>query len=156
MLKPKLTAELVPKTAWYSNVRSNVTRAEWDVIRKEVYAQAGYVCEVCGGKGKKHPVECHEVWEYDDTTHIQKLVKMTALCSACHSVKHLGRARIVGIYHMAITHLMKINGWSRTQANEYATKVFDEYNERSKHKWKLDIRALNKYNMVKTGEDETW
>ncbi len=26
----KLTIELVPKTAWYSNVRSNVTASKWD------------------------------------------------------------------------------------------------------------------------------
>ena len=28
----KLTIELVPQTAWYSNVRSNVSKAEWDVF----------------------------------------------------------------------------------------------------------------------------
>lgn len=42
----KLTIELVPSTAWYSNVRSNVTQAEWDVLRKECYKKAGYVCEI--------------------------------------------------------------------------------------------------------------
>ena len=28
----KLTIELVPSTAWYSNVRSNVSKEEWDKI----------------------------------------------------------------------------------------------------------------------------
>ena len=58
----KLTIELVPQTAWYSNVRSNVTKSEWDVLRKACYKAAGYKCEVCSGKGPKHPVECHEMW----------------------------------------------------------------------------------------------
>lgn len=153
---PKLTAELVPKTAWYSNVRSNVTCAEWDVIRKQVYADAGHVCEICGGVGKNHPVECHEVWEYDDTTHTQQLIKMTALCPACHSVKHLGRAQIVGIFYMAIAHMMKVNCWTKKEALDYSEKVFAEYQKRSQHKWKLDIRALSNYNMKKTGSEETW
>lgn len=153
---PKLTSELVPKTAWYSNVRSNVTRAEWDVIRKQVYADAGHVCAICGEVGKKHPVECHEVWEYDDVAHTQKLITMTALCPACHCVKHLGRAQAVGIFNIAIEHMMKVNGWTRKEAMEYSKKVFAEYEIRSQHKWKLDIRALSNYNMKKTGSNETW
>ena len=36
----KLTIELVPRTAWFSNVRSMVSREDWDVLRKECYAQA--------------------------------------------------------------------------------------------------------------------
>jgi len=145
----KLTAELVPKTTWYSNVRSNVPRSEWDRIRYKVYADAGYVCEICGGIGKKHPVECHEVWEYDDKTHVQKLVKMIALCPACHSVKHLGRAKAVGIFPQAVAQLMKVNGWDHVKANNYAKAVFDEWKERSKHKWKLDLKGLNKYAVKK-------
>ncbi len=148
----KLTSELVPKTAWYSNVRSNVPRSEWDVIRKKVYAAAGHVCEICGDVGKKHPVECHEVWEYDDVTHIQKLARMVALCPACHSVKHLGRARIVGIYHIALQQLMKVNGWTYQDAEEYAAGVFIEYKERSKHNWKLNLDALKNYSLIKIGE----
>jgi len=141
----KLTSELVPKTAWYSNVRSNVPRSEWDIIRQRVYAAAGHICEVCGGVGKNHPVECHEVWDYNDKTNIQKLVRMIALCPACHSVKHLGRARAVGIYHLAMEQLMKVNGWNREEAIEYATGVFVEWKERSKHQWKINLDILKSY-----------
>jgi len=150
----KLTAELVPKTAWYSNVRSNVPKAEWDRLRHIVYEQAGHVCEICGGVGKKHPVECHEVWEYDDETHIQKLVKMIALCPACHSVKHLGRAQAVGIYREAMAQLMKVNDWDYTTAQSYARKVFAQWSSRSKHEWKLDLSGLNEYAIQKTGDEK--
>ena len=68
----KLTIELVPKTAWFSNLRSILARAAWDKLRKESYKNAAHKCEICGGYGKKHPVECHEIWEYDDKNHIQK------------------------------------------------------------------------------------
>jgi len=150
----KLSVELVPKTAWYSNVRSNVSKSEWDKIRKKVYAEAGHVCEICGGVGKRHPVECHEVWEYDDKKHIQKLASMIALCPACHSAKHLGRAKAVGIYHLALQQLMKVNGWTHKEATDYAKKAFEEWRERSNHPWKLDLRGLNRYTMKKTGDKD--
>ena len=60
--KIKLTIELVPKTAWYKNVRSEVSKDRWDELRKECYRNANYKCEVCGGTGPKWPVECHEIW----------------------------------------------------------------------------------------------
>ena len=62
---PKLSVELVPSTSWYSNVRSNVTRRVWDKIRKDVYRNADYQCEVCH-KVRKRRIECHEIWESDE------------------------------------------------------------------------------------------
>jgi len=82
--KPKLFVELIPKTCHYSNVRTTVTIAEWDKIRNLSYAAANHKCEVCGDTGKKqgykHDVECHEIWDYDDVNHIQKLVGLISLC----------------------------------------------------------------------------
>ena len=70
----KLKSEIVPTSCWYSNVRSNVSKKEWDFLRKKSYESAGHVCEICGDTGKNqgfnHNVECHEIWEYDDNTHI--------------------------------------------------------------------------------------
>ena len=61
----KLTIELVPKTSWFTNLRSLVSKEQWDKIRNKVYWKAGYKCEICGSKGPKWPVECHEIWHYD-------------------------------------------------------------------------------------------
>lgn len=68
-----LTIELVPNTCWYSNVRSNVAKKDWDTLRYHTYKQASHRCEICGGVGQQHPVECHEIWDYDDQQHIQTL-----------------------------------------------------------------------------------
>ena len=57
-----LTVELVPETAWFKNLRFEVSPLHWDEIRTKCYVAAGWKCEVCGGKGPKWPVECHEVW----------------------------------------------------------------------------------------------
>lgn len=75
----KLTIELVPATSWGNNLRSRLPKKSWNAIRKRVYKEADFKCEICGGVGKRHPVECHEVWEYDDVNHIQSLVGFVAL-----------------------------------------------------------------------------
>jgi hypothetical protein len=60
----KLSIELVPQTCWFSNVRDHVDQKTWDILRKDTYKKANYKCEICGGVGSKHPVECHEIWDY--------------------------------------------------------------------------------------------
>jgi predicted restriction endonuclease len=43
-------------------------RKEWDKLRKEVYAEYGHRCGICGAQGR---LNCHERWSYDDETHVQ-------------------------------------------------------------------------------------
>lgn len=146
----KLTIELVPSSSWYSNVRTNVSQSEWDVIRKKSYRSANYKCEICGdsgiNQGYRHPVECHEVWEYDDKRKIQKLKSLISLCPNCHKVKHAGLSCIVnGEKDIVINQLVKVNGMSLKQAKQYLKFSFDVYYKRSKYDWKLDISYLNSF-----------
>jgi len=62
----RLSLKLVPATAWFANLRNICEQQTWDVIRKRTYKAYDYRCGICGGIGDKHPVECHEVWAYDD------------------------------------------------------------------------------------------
>ena len=138
----KLTIELVPSTSHFKNVRSEVSGKEWDVLRRESYKKAGYVCEICGGVGDNHPVECHEIWDYDDTNHTQTLTGLISLCPACHEVKHIGLAGINGRHHEATEHLANVNDIHLSEAMRYVEDAFMQYRIRSQHKWKLDISWL--------------
>ncbi len=69
-------------------------KEQWDVIRKEVYKRAGNLCEVCGGKGWKHPVEAHELWAFNLEIKEQYLIRFVALCPMCHRLQHMGLAGI--------------------------------------------------------------
>ena len=138
----RLTIELVPKTTWYSNVRSNVSSAEWDRLRRPVHQRARARCEICGGLGPKHPVECHEVWLYDDAAGIQRLTGLIALCPSCHGVKHLGRSHLKGRGDDAIEQLMRVNGWSAAHADAYVDLVLDIWKLRSLVCWRLDLAWL--------------
>lgn len=142
-----LTVELVPQSCWFSNVRDHVSKNIWDKLRKETYKQSNYRCEICGGRGKQHPVECHEIWHYDDKKYIQTLKGLTALCPDCHRVKHIGLAQLQGYGEQSIAHLSKVNGWSRSQTSTYLEKVWDIWQERSCHDWSLDFSWLESHDI---------
>lgn len=142
---PKLTIELVPASSWFDNVRSAVTKVQWDIIRKRVYSAAYDTCQICGGIGPKHPVECHEIWSYDEKKFIQKLEGMIALCPDCHMVKHIGLAGIRNRGEQALKHLMKVNQMTRKKAEKYIEHAFQVWGYRSTLQWTVDISHLKEY-----------
>jgi 5-methylcytosine-specific restriction endonuclease McrA len=89
----KLTIELVPQTSWFKSMREIVSRSVWDKIRNQAYASSNQACVICGYTEGR--LNCHEIWEYDDQKHIQKLIGFIALCDMCHHVKHIGKARVL-------------------------------------------------------------
>lgn len=150
---PKLTVELIPSTCFNSNVRTTVKPKEWDKIRRISYEKANDKCEICNDIGKnqgyKHNVECHEIWEYDDQNHVQKLIGLISLCPICHQVKHIGRAIAIGKQIICFQQLSKINKWTQEQVTEHVKSSFELQKARSKHEWLLDLSILNKepYNL---------
>lgn len=137
-----LTIELVPSTSWYSNVRSQVSSQEWDRLRRPVYRRANWRCEICGGRGQRHAVECHEVWYYDDAAQIQRLEGLIALCPACHEVKHIGRTSLMRGDEAAIMHLAVVNEWTVDRADAYVDLALDIWKLRSELSWRLDLSWL--------------
>ena len=144
----KLTIELIPSSSWFTNVRSAVSKQDWDKLKTKIYQQANYKCEICGKKGKKHPVECHEIFEFDDKKLIQKLTKLVALCPDCHMVKHIGLAEVHGKLELAIKHFIKVNKISRLEADKYIKDCFLLWNKRSSKIWKLDLSYLSLYGVL--------
>jgi 5-methylcytosine-specific restriction endonuclease McrA len=137
----KLTIELVPSTSFFSNVRAVVSQNQWDAIRKTCYKKANYKCEICGNIGQQHPVECHEIWKYT-SDHKQVLKGFIALCPSCHMVKHIGFAKVRGLYDEAINHLAKVNNISNKEARNYTNECFLIWENRSQYQWKLDISLI--------------
>ena len=142
-----LKVELVPATSWGNNLRSgaNLSKAQWDKLRKQCYRDANYKCEVCNGKGDKWPVECHEIWHYDDVNKVQTLKGLIALCPTCHKAKHLGRTLSVEsqeVQDKVLRQLMEINDLDVDELEDYIVEVFQKHAERSQHKWSLDLSWL--------------
>lgn len=145
----KLTIELVPQNAWYVNLRSLLTKDQWDQIRKEQYKQAKYVCEICGDSGKNHgypyPVECHEKWQYDDTNHVQTLIGLIALCPFCHKTKHSGLAQKNNEMNIVVRQLVKVNSMTYREAEIYIHSCFMKWEERSEFSWMTNIEWIKNY-----------
>lgn len=150
----KLEIELIPKTTHFTNVRSMVPAEQWDVLRKNCYTQAGHRCEICGGKGEKWPVECHEVWDYNFKTKTQKLIRLIALCPSCHEVKHMGLAQVRGRREIAKYHLMRVNQISNDDAEQAIEHAFEDWHEKNQINWKLDISHIEKCSPVKTDKEK--
>ena len=145
---PRLSIELVPSTCWYSNVRSNVTPARWKALKSTTARAARHRCEICGGCGDRWPVECHEIWHYDDVRHIQRLEGLIALCPNCHRAKHIGKAEIDGFFEEVLDHICIVNDWTFDKASDYIDECFEQWARRSKSKWTLDISWLERYDAL--------
>jgi hypothetical protein len=137
----RLTIELVPESCRYSNLRKAVSRENWDIIRRRVYAEAGLRCAVCGRSSK---LNCHEIWDYDDTRRVQTLMGFTALCDMCHYVKHLGFAQVLAAkgqlnYDNVIAHFCRVNKCVLADFREHETAVFWKWLFRSVKPWTTDL-----------------
>lgn len=147
---PHITCEMIPQSSWFANLRSMLPEEEWNNLRRAVYKQAGNCCRVCGQKGDKWPVECNEQWEYindeqDPAKGIQKLLRLTALCPKCHSIKHMGLAHVQGREEEAINQLAYVNSWDEEQCHSHIEKAFELWERRSEMTWDFDLSVLPKY-----------
>lgn len=141
-----LRVELVPKTSWYADLRELLDEATWERISLEVAERAGDRCEICGGRGPRHrPVECHELWSYDDRLRVQALVRLVALCPACHTVEHMGFANLHGGGTQARAHLARVNGWSLARTDAHIAEAFRLWARRNQGPWILDLEELRPY-----------
>lgn len=139
----KLNFELVPDSCWYSNLRSNLSKEAWDIIRKKAYARANGRCMICGAPTTR--LEAHEQWEYDDKKGVQSLKNVIAVCRPCHEVIHIGRTQLMGREREAAAHFMKVNGCSYADYIKALGEANAKHRERSRREWQLDVSELPKY-----------
>lgn len=140
--KPKLYVDLIPESSFCKNLRAGLTSADWDLVRRDAYKRSNYCCEVCGGKGSKHPVEAHERWSYDQLTGIQKLETVSSLCPACHEATHMGLAKIRGRGDIAFDHLRTVNHWSIPETTAHIAEAFSIWRNRKAVNWEVDVTWL--------------
>jgi len=149
--EPRLSCELVPQTAWWSNVRSNVSRASWEKCKAYSKTKTNGVCIICGQTGMqqgwRYPVEAHEVWQYDDDNLVQTLVDIVPLCPRCHQCKHIGRSRENmdrQQWAQLIDHFRAVNNWDDWRVERYLKLMFQIWELRSGMEWRLDVSFLER------------
>ena len=140
----KLNFELVPDSCWYSNLRSILSKKQWDFIRADAKQRADGRCMICGKKTDR--LDAHERWNYDIKNGVQKLEDVLAVCKDCHSVIHIGYTQLKGNEERAEKHFIKVNGCSYADYR----KALGEANELHKlrngvSEWKLDLTYLKRF-----------
>jgi hypothetical protein len=150
----KLTIELVPFTAWNQSLYNLLPRNEWYSIKNKVFAQEGHRCYICGNSAGT--LSLHEFWNYDENTHVQKLIEFHHLCNLCHKIKHIGfwchtwdgqvKLRQEGYSRDdLIKHFCKVNGCSTKEFEQHEKEAFRMWNERSQHDWTQDFGEYGKF-----------
>jgi len=146
--EPRLTAELIPKKAWGTNLWSVLRESDWKRLRTPACEAANFRCVICGGVGTKGRIECHERWQVLEDACTQVLIGLVALCPECHQVKHIGRAIIHGRGEDAKYHLRRINEWTADQAARYLDLVFSLAQLRDlEENWYVDLSWLRQFNI---------
>jgi len=144
----RLEIELVPRTVWFSSLYHMLPLEIWASIREKHIQTTGARCEICGSS--QRPLQLHEMWQYDDEKHIQKLLGFELLCRKCHSIQHIGlamiRAGAGGVnYDMLAEHFCRVNRCSRQDFDRHVDKAFKVWRERSKHKWSQNLGEYERY-----------
>ena len=149
--KFKLSIELVPSTIWYANIYNYYKQSnqmdKWHELKQYLFDTEGKRCWICR---EERSLEAHELWEYDDYKHIQKLTAVHHLCDLCHKIKHIGlwlhstdggnmlqqqkikKAEI-------INHFCRVNNCTISDFQTYEDFVFAQWERRSKFQWKQDL-----------------
>ena len=140
----KLNFELVPDSCWYSNLRSILKPAQWDVVRRDAYARANGRCMICGRPASR--LEAHERWSYDEEKEVQKLEDVIAVCHQCHSVIHIGRAQLMGEEDKAIKHFMRVNKCTYADYIRALGEANATHQRRNRvGEWKIDLSYLERF-----------
>ena len=140
----KLKFELVPSSCWFSNLRSILSKKDWDLIRLDAKDRAGGRCMIC--KRKSDRLEGHERWAYDEENKVQKLVEVISVCPDCHRAIHIGLSQLKGYGEKAEDHYIKVNGISYSEMRKDLGQANADNERRNKiSDWKLDLTYLKKY-----------
>jgi hypothetical protein len=143
----KLKIELIPRTAWYKNLRSELKKSDWDKIRKSVYAKQNMHCHICGDQCMS--LDAHEIWDFDEENHIQRLVDIIGICKPCHNTIHYGRAQIIGQERAAREQFIKVNDCDYDDLQDEIRRAKEDFDRRSEIKdWKLDVSFIEEQGYV--------
>jgi hypothetical protein len=140
-----LFVDLVPKSCWFTNVRSCVSDQDWERLRRMITARAGQRCEAChrpADQAAGRWLEAHERWAYDGSTRTQSLRRLICLCTDCHQATHYGLATVKGRDAGAMKHLCAVTGLSRPDMEQLIEVAFETWHQRSLTTWDLDLSML--------------
>lgn len=150
---PKL--ELIPISARKQNIRTLTNKSAWRRLQSITFTRANFQCQVCGARPEKGRLHCHESWQYDDETWVQKIGSLVALCDECHEVVHIDLAADLGHGSRAYERLRLISKLPAPLIDEDLWERFLLQKRRSEHDWKIDISPIADIGILPSAEART-
>jgi hypothetical protein len=150
----KLAISMVPPALWGRNLRSLLSHAEWNRLRKAIFA-ASPNCETCGTEVLGAARHAHEEWRYvrRRTSGTASLVAIKTMCRTCHFVEHQGFVNVMvaqgkfspDIYETLTKHFCAVNGCQPADYRRHKAEAEARFDEllivRS---WKIDFSEANR------------
>ena len=114
--------------------RTIVDPKEWERMRKQCYADAGYRCEACGYEHQfPADLHAHELFDIDYEQGTSTFVRLVCLCRRCHLYFiHSGRALTMYKQGDSLYSKERI-----LEGVEHGFKLISEYNKTHKRKIKV-------------------
>lgn len=140
-----LHVDMIPASSFGASLSNLLTPQNWREIRKHSHRAAGYVCEICGENDG--PIECHEVWRFDDVKTVdgkgvQTLLRMLSLCTCCHEMFHPGLAAIRGRAGAVASRIKAVNCWTNREHDVVVRYMNTVHAARSRKSWCLDLSLV--------------
>lgn len=137
--------DMIPATSWGASLANLLSQHSWKQVRREVFQRAGYVCEICGQADG--PVECHELWAFDDQNTVdgwntQTLQSLMCLCHDCHEMFHPGLADLNGRAKECSDRRKAVNAWTKKDHDIAVAQMMKKFEQRSNKRWRLDLSSL--------------
>lgn len=147
----ELFIDLVPKSCWFTNVRSCIDAGSWARLSRLTRERASHRCEACGSPAnvsRKLYLEAHERWDYNPATRTQTLRRIVTLCTPCHLVTHWGYAKVSGRERQARAHFKAVAGIDDQAVDQRVAAAFTLWAQRSQQSWQLDLSMLSTAGLV--------
>jgi len=96
-------------------------------------------CQVYSDAASASPLNCHELWDYNDDQSTATLVGLRIQCRNCDSAVHMGRAVRLGFGNTALAQLVKVNLIGAREARMLYRSALDEWRLRNKKHWRIVV-----------------
>ncbi|VVE12020.1 hypothetical protein [Pandoraea sputorum] len=86
----------IPREQNNKNVRSYIEYKykhwqKWQDIRLHYFNKYNHTCQSCKNTFDTKKLNLHELWAFNESEKIQKLIALIPLCEECHSIAHINR-----------------------------------------------------------------
>ncbi|MGS1026795.1 HNH endonuclease [Burkholderia glumae] len=149
--KHAISFHFIPNEQNKKNVRSYIEYThgnwkKWQEIRLHYFAKHNHVCQSCKKTFDDKGLNLHELWDFNESSKIQKLIALIPLCPECHSIAHINRhkkepEKIIAL----IEKYASYNKVSEDQSYADMDLAERERTHRQGIKYKLDMSLLSDF-----------